>query len=384
MIPTAPPPGDTEAGGISTTAVGSPNVSTPSEESRFRTPYDKKRKLTLIKNTLIAVCGSIFILTLVASAGLYALTLDTPAGHHPAAAPVQKSVVPEKMFDGKTFVDTFRNVRLEFISIESPQFYIYNDERMINWVTSQYGEIEITKRLKRLIKGLDTPTSRNVNEWPLMLDIGSNIGYYGLMAASGGKCRVNMYDIQPSCWPRLEAAIAINGFSPFIRVIRKGVGNDTDKQISVTSGADCWGKFSQDQAFLKSEARRARNFNLRKHADMYTVPMTTIDQELGHVEDVFFVKIDTEGNEGNVLAGASESIRKKVIRNLVVEITPMFYDKLGVSREFVASQVYNIVDSGYTMEVLRRKNPGIIQSPDAAREFILHEDFNQLDFWFSA
>ena len=57
----------------------------------------------------------------------------------------------------------------------------------------------------------------------LIIDIGANAGYYGLISATLG-CQVAAFEPQPGCQKAIEAAIAYNNFSRSMRLLKHAVG----------------------------------------------------------------------------------------------------------------------------------------------------------------
>ena len=66
----------------------------------------------------------------------------------------------------------------------------------------------------------------------LVVDIGSNEGYYALVAAALG-CKVVAFEPQPGCRHGIEAAIDRNSFGERMRLVRQPVGPLPSRQVSV-------------------------------------------------------------------------------------------------------------------------------------------------------
>jgi hypothetical protein len=56
----------------------------------------------------------------------------------------------------------------------------------------------------------------------LMLDIGANVGFYGLMGIRMG-CETLFFDLQKGCQERINNAIVLNGYTSVGRVIPHGI-----------------------------------------------------------------------------------------------------------------------------------------------------------------
>ncbi len=132
------------------------------------------------------------------------------------------------------------------------------------------------------------------------LDIGANIGFFTLLA-------MNRYDYQcavcfepnPDTYKRLQKNIELNGLENKVTLIPKGagaeLGNITFYAEQVHTGGSSF--------YLKDGV----------NADMHTVPITTIDNELSDLniepEKVSFIKIDVEGFELETLRGISNTLQ---------------------------------------------------------------------------
>ena len=80
--------------------------------------------------------------------------------------------------------------------------------------------------------------------------------------------------------------------------------------------------------------------------DVLNIEVTTLDNELSHLEKVDFIKIDVEGYELNVLKGARELIRKQR-PVLFIEVHPMYLENYGQHFEGVIDFIEN---NNYTIQ----------------------------------
>jgi FkbM family methyltransferase len=140
------------------------------------------------------------------------------------------------------------------------------------------------------------------------LDIGSNIGFYSLLASSvNGGAPVLAFEPDPTACQRLRENAALNAFDN-IRVVEVAVGH-TAGSVQITTD-------------LLDENRIATGDDL---ATTTTVPMTTIDaalmDQMIDPSTIGLVKIDTEGFEGHVLRGASSLLDCEPGPVWIVELT---------------------------------------------------------------
>lgn len=122
----------------------------------------------------------------------------------------------------------------------------------------------------------------------LFVDVGANVGSYSVLAA--GACGADVVAFEPLARARasLLANLAANGLESRVQVLAKAVGS-AQGVLRMTAGLD------------------TANHVLRPGDDMAStvqVPVTTLDAELAGRAPAL-VKIDVEGHDAEVLAGAS-------------------------------------------------------------------------------
>ena len=126
-----------------------------------------------------------------------------------------------------------------------------------------------------------------------MFDVGANSGQTSL--AYGG------------LFPRAEIYAFEPGPKAFAKLRRAVAGH---KQIHVHATAV--GATSGEVEFLEEDDTLRSRVTSRADAQSLVVPMTTIDEfcSLHNLETISYLKIDTEGHEREVLAGASRMLRE--------------------------------------------------------------------------
>lgn len=122
------------------------------------------------------------------------------------------------------------------------------------------------------------------------LDVGAYSGIYSLIACADGTGEVIAFEPNPAIRPLLERNIDANGWQRRITVVPKGASN--------TSGTA--------RMTIPSDTTAAR---VDDAGTGPAIELTTVDEVLaGRRADV--IKIDVEGLEARVLAGASETLRR--------------------------------------------------------------------------
>jgi FkbM family methyltransferase len=168
------------------------------------------------------------------------------------------------------------------------------------------------------------------------IDIGANIGYYSLLAATHSKARVYSFEPSPSIAKSLTRSIALNGYTERIKV--------TPKAASEKPG---------ELVFFVNE--NPHNFGLGSIVNTVStstrlvVECCKVDDELP--EDLgssVLCKIDVEGAEFMALQGMAR-ILTTVHPVLIVEVHPVELQQAGAS----ARQVFDLLQSfGYSLSTL--------------------------------
>lgn len=245
-------------------------------------------------------------------------------------------------------------------------FFMHNGATA-KWVCNDRGEKKVTAVMLKVF----SDHCKNPMVAPgLMLDVGSNLGYYGLMAMAMG-CESILFDLQPECQSMINSAIVVNQFTSLGRVIPFGVSN-TGASFQVPGG-QCEGGFP-------ASAHREGTFDQGDY-EAHVYPMSAfIDRD----QPILLMKVDTEGNEQRVLEGAIEYFSGHLVRNAIVEVTPghEFWANVGVTRKEVAETFSRIASFGYTLVSLY--DYSIHTSADDVYNYLLNATFSQSDVWLTS
>ena len=138
----------------------------------------------------------------------------------------------------------------------------------------------------------------------VFFDIGSNVGYYSLLATSISNKKINAYAFEPmpSAFEYLKENVFINNFEN-IKPQCLALSNQNGEAVFYQIINEKFKQFPQltgDGGLSKSQSgnRTKVNFNVKiKTLDSFVV------ENLGDVK-IDLIKLDTEANEHNVLAGA--------------------------------------------------------------------------------
>lgn len=134
----------------------------------------------------------------------------------------------------------------------------------------------------------------------LFVDVGANIGAFTIMAAGAVGARTVTFEASPDTYAMLASNIRLNGVQDRARALNCAAGrSEGTTQFSVGLGTE--------------------NFVVTNgNAGAVTVKMTTLDKELaGSSPDL--LKVDVEGFEVEVFAGATKTLRDPKLRAIIVE-----------------------------------------------------------------
>jgi FkbM family methyltransferase len=236
-----------------------------------------------------------------------------------------------------------------------------------DWVCNNNGEQRVTAVMLHVFQGYCQTNKYGAGG--LVLDVGANAGYYGLMALKMG-CRALFFDLQPGCHRFINNAIVINQFTNNGRVVPYGVSS-TYASFKVPSG-QCQGRYPQEA--------REKNIFGQGDAIARVHPLTTF---IGLNQLIAMIKIDTEGNERDVLQGSLHHFSNHLVRNAIVEVSPGagFWDRLNITRLEVADTFAKVASYGY--KLISLWDWTVYNSTQEVHFFVMQANFIQSDVLFT-
>ncbi len=170
----------------------------------------------------------------------------------------------------------------------------------------------------------------------VVLDVGSNFGYYALLFANlvGAQGCVHSFEPDSSNYGRLTRNIEVNGLTN-IRTFQVGVGDRCGEASLILPPSG-----NPAEIRLGSGSEQGSK----------SVSVTTLDHHVDaeKLERVDFIKLDVEGFELRVLQGGKKTLRR-FRPKMMIETHPALLSSLGSSpKEFVRT----IPDLGYSLYLL--------------------------------
>lgn len=201
----------------------------------------------------------------------------------------------------------------------------------------------------------------------LMIDVGANTGYYGLLAAKFGH-KVIQFDLQPECLKILRNSVLANGFADRVITVAAGV-SDAYATISVPEKG-CDGRFPAS-AHEAGQLSSSATATLRPLNDFL---------KLQENETIILMKIDTEGNEQRVLAGSRKYFKTQKVMNAIVEVTPgvKFWENNGITKEEVVETLKEVVNFGYW--IISLWDYSVHRTAESIAKYMESPAFKQTDF----
>ena len=135
----------------------------------------------------------------------------------------------------------------------------------------------------------------------LFADVGANVGAFTVLAAGVAGARTVSFEPSADTFDMLTRNVRLNNLTALARPVNAVVGRSAGSvQFSAGLG-------TENHVAAASET-----------SDSVTVPMVTLDQELGS-EPATLLKVDVEGFETEVFGGAGSTLKNPALQAIIVE-----------------------------------------------------------------
>jgi FkbM family methyltransferase len=137
----------------------------------------------------------------------------------------------------------------------------------------------------------------------LFVDVGANAGSYTILAGAARRATVYAIEPVPATFERLRKNISLNGLDTRVKCLNIGVGSERGT-IRFTSGMD-----TVNHVLAKGEDEQ----------NSIPVDVLPLDSVLIG-ETPALIKIDVEGYETPVIAGAKQVLQKESLKGVIMEL----------------------------------------------------------------
>jgi FkbM family methyltransferase len=144
-----------------------------------------------------------------------------------------------------------------------------------------------------------------LREGDLFIDVGANVGSYTVLAGAVAGAKVIAVEPIPDTFTSLLTNLRLNNLDGLVTPLNVGLG-DRKGRIRFTADLDC-----VNRALAPNEAYDGRSI------DVEILPLDTLTA----ARDPALIKIDVEGFEGEVLAGADNTLRKSSLLAVIMEVS---------------------------------------------------------------
>ncbi len=169
------------------------------------------------------------------------------------------------------------------------------------------------------------------------VDIGANVGSYTILAGKsvGAKC-ISVEPI-PTTFSHLIDNIQLNKINDRVVALNIGLGKETGR-LRFTAGLDC-----VNHVISETE----------NESDSIEVPVKKLDEILTNAQP-YLIKMDVEGFETEVVAGASETLSRKSLNIVIMELNGSG-DRYGYDEVYLHKQILAHGFLSYQYQPLTRK-----------------------------
>lgn len=192
--------------------------------------------------------------------------------------------------------------------------------RYVAFEKGEYYEQELTARV------VEAYSPKEDDDDGIFLDVGGNIGWYSLVAASHGAKKVYTFEPNPSNVVRICESLRLNDWTDVVDVMMVGVSDTVGQQRLFKVDPNNPGMFSFDE-------NRAKKFNQgNPDAVSGAFQLVTLDEfarNMGWLDgngiapagtNIRFFKLDVEGFEPRIIRGAETLFRSRIVELFAMEM----------------------------------------------------------------
>ena len=177
---------------------------------------------------------------------------------------------------------------------------------------------------------------RTLNPGDVFLDIGANIGWYTLLAASlvGETGKVFAFEPEPANFALLQKNIALAGYHN-VDPMQKAV---SDRNQTVT-------------LYLRENNRGSHALYAGVDSASIPVEAVRLDDHLGtYMGKIDLIKMDIEGSEGHALMGMTALLKRNRGVKIIMELSPHALEQSGTPARDVLDMLRGLGFAFYTID----------------------------------
>ena len=194
----------------------------------------------------------------------------------------------------------------------------------------------------------------------LCIDVGANIGNYSKLLLEKTNSKVISFEPLPFVFRKLSDNLS--NYDDRIMLVNKGVGRKSEN-LSI--------HYNNNFPSFASFSKEVGDYDPKKHDEMLEIEVTSLDDFCrdNNITEIDFIKIDTEGFEGEVFEGAVETFNS--IQPKYIQIEYNWHQLIrSTSLNFFAKALSN-----YNVYQLTYKNMKLVDSKDPYANFFLYSNF---------
>ena len=182
-----------------------------------------------------------------------------------------------------------------------------------------------------------SPRGQATNRVGSFMDVGSNLGFYSLLAMDMG-VPAYAFDIQPFCLYNLYSLAQTTNPQRrhYLHPFNVGMADAPQVVTNAEGGCDYENFYVADQ---QDDASNSQKGSQRGTGKGVQVPVVRMDDWIRKMKDqlplpIRVLKMDTEGAEGRIVLGMQETLAAPcTLLNWIVELTPAHWFRFGQEME---------------------------------------------------
>ena len=257
-----------------------------------------------------------------------------------------KQTDPYRIIQSKWLRESMKQFILREIITRNQGKYFVKDGLHFKYCVdlTEYGGIAFYFQLESVFSSHFAVADRFLEKGDLVFDIGANLGIFSLYCASRGMT-VTAFEPEQLNYSICNFNKAVNGYDNI--TFHQSCVGATDGYIDLYLNHYNNGTHSTiKEEILADMAEYVPESNHETHLDVQHTPIKKIDSLPEANRDIKLMKIDTEGNELDVLKGATKTFEQNPPEIIMVE------DRGGVERHKDKCQAYNEFLQRYNYRIL--------------------------------